>query len=450
MSSTTIVIWLRRALLWGVTLCLGLSFAETSSAFEEGKVRSGDNSAVSRRTVPSPWQNNARQIKAFEKQANESLAAHPSRTKELAGVVMLKPPTFPDGDGESWRAVDFTASDQWIPDGEPPPKWSEIYRANNNDGSSPRYAPWGNGYIVITDPAEYPRIPALDNADPSSIWSTYRANLFGQDVPDEWDFYNLINTDRPDFTDATYSVGKGVTIIESGYTFRSVRDHEAKVNQTRRSIPEVLVRYGLTDEFELRMKWNGYAMSDIHDGATGFRQQIFGGDDLYLAFKYEMKQQAGWSPMLTLLSGSTVPTGTNGVSSNAMQPFVNVVAGWGIRRWLYLKASTGVDWQRISISTLIGGGSTPLATTVIDQRDYIVVYHNSVSLLYQATKRVGGFIEFFNLCTTNAVDNRPANYVDTGLFIYATPNVQWDVRYGKRLSDRIDEFFAGAGFSVRF
>lgn len=163
-----------------------------------------------------------------------------------------------------------------------------------------------------------------------------------------------------------------------------------------------------------------------------------------------MKQQAGWSPMLTLLSGSTVPTGTNGVSSNAMQPFVNVVAGWGIRRWLYLKASTGVDWQRISISTLIGGGSTPLATTVIDQRDYIVVYHNSVSLLYQATKRVGGFIEFFNLCTTNAVDNRPANYVDTGLFIYATPNVQWDVRYGKRLSDRIDEFFAGAGFSVRF
>lgn len=264
--------WSRRLLLWGLTLALGLSFWETSSAFAESPLPSRAKPRVSGRVSPAPVKNTEQRIKAFEKQTNDSPIDHPSRSKEVSHAILLEQPQFADKPVEIWQPVDFIAKDQWIPAGEPPPKWFEIYRANNGDSSSQRYAPWGNGHIVITDPADYPRIPDLDNDDPSSIFSTYRANLFGEEVSDEWDFYNLINTDRPDFTDATYSAGKGVTIIESGYTIRSVRDHEAKVNQTRRSIPEVLVRYGLTDEFELRMKWNGYAMSDIHDGATGFRQ----------------------------------------------------------------------------------------------------------------------------------------------------------------------------------
>ena len=73
----------------------------------------------------------------------------------------------------------------------PPPATSDV-----------RYAPDGNGWIVIADPLEYPRVPALDCNDPGSLFYTYRPSLFGIDVPDEWDFYNLINTDRPDFTDA--------------------------------------------------------------------------------------------------------------------------------------------------------------------------------------------------------------------------------------------------------
>lgn len=449
MFSTTVTVWFRCVFLLGLTLALGLLSSETSSAFEEAKLPSRAKPSVSRRAQPSPAKNNEQRTKAFEKQTNDSPTNHPSRTKEVSHAAVLEQPQFGEKPIEIWRPVDFIARDQWIPDGEPPPKWFETYRANDNDGASPRHAPWGNGHIVITDPAEYPRIPNLDNDDPTSIFFTSRANLFGQDVSDEWDFYNLINTDRPDFTDATYSAGKGVTIIESGYTLRSVRDHQTHVNQTRRTLPEVLVRYGLTDEFELRMKWNGYVMTGVQDTATGLNTQIFGGDDLYLAFKYEILQQAGWSPMLTFLSGATVPTGTNGNSANGTQPFVNFVGGWGIRRWLYLKVSTGVDWNRASSISLMGNPA-PFGTTAIYSRDHLNLYHNSISLLYQATKRVGGFIEFFNLCSTGGADNRPANYVDTGLFIYSTTNVQWDIRYGKRLSDRIDEYFAGGGFSVRF
>jgi hypothetical protein len=313
-----------------------------------------------------------------------------------------------------------------------------------------RYLPDGNGRIVVSDPLDFSRVPALDCDDPSSLLYTYRPNLFGIDVPDEWDFYNLVNTDRPDFTDATYSVGEGVTIIETGYTFRRAFDHATDTVQSRRSLPEALVRYGLTNEFEVRLKWNGYVMSDLHDRSTGIHQQLFGGDDLITSIKYEVWQQNGALPMLTFLTGSTLPTGTNGISSNQTQPFANFVAGWGFRRWLYLKLSTGIDWQKTSVSTLFGGGSEPTGPIVVFLRDNINVYHFSASLLYQALPRVGGFAELFGFAQTGGADNRGAVYFDTGLFLYATTNVQFDVRYGLRLSDRVDELFAGAGYSVRY
>lgn len=312
------------------------------------------------------------------------------------------------------------------------------------------YSCEGNGWIPIADPLEYPRIPLLDNDNPDSIWYTWRPNLFNVPVSDEWDFYNLINTDRPDFTDAPFSVGRGVTIIETGYTYRKATDTEANIAQGRRSLPEALVRYGLTDEFELRLKWNGYVLSNLEDHNTGIRTQLFGGDDIIAAFKWEIFQQRGISPLLTLVSGSTIPTGTNGISSNALQPFANFVAGWGIRRWLYLKMSTGIDWQKTSISTLFGGGSEPTGPIVVFLRDNINVYHGSVSLLYQALPRVGGFVELFGFGQTGGTDNRPSYFFDTGLFLYATTNVQFDLRIGTRMSDRIYETFAGGGLSIRY
>jgi hypothetical protein len=133
-----------------------------------------------------------------------------------------------------------------------------------------------------------------------------------------------------------------------------------------------------------------------------------------------------------------------------MQPFVNFVAGCGFRRWLYLKLSTGIDWQKTSVSTLFGGGSEPVGPIVIFLRDNINVYHFSSSLLYQALPRVGGFLEVFGFAQTGGADNRPAIYFDTGLYLYATTNVQFDVRYGVRMSDRVDELFTGAGLSLRY
>jgi hypothetical protein len=309
-----------------------------------------------------------------------------------------------------------------------------------------RWSPWSNAGIAVGNPADAPILPIFESDDPDSLFCRKRPNLLNRPIADEWDFSNLIGTDRPDFTDSPFSVGKGVTVWESGYTFRQIHDAETHLN--RRTVPEMLLRYGLTDEFELRIRWNGYVILDEHHLPTGMSNTLFGGDDPILFFKWELLQQDVWRPMVTVLSGTSIPAGTRGVSANQLQPHINVVVGWGIRRWLYFKASTGVDWIKSTTPSLENPTSASPFFRMV--RDNTNVYHNSASLLFQASQHVGGFVEWFSFASTGAQDNRAVHYFDTGLYFYVTPNVQLDVRIGKRLSTEVNEVITGTGFSVRY
>ena len=83
--------------------------------------------------------------------------------------------------------------------------------------------------------------------------------------------------------------------------------------------------------------------------------------------------------------------------------------------------------------------------------DNNATWHQSVSLLYQATKRVGGFLEWYSFFSNNSADSRAQHYVDTGFYIYLTTNVQLlDIRVGERIGERVDGLFSGGGLSVRF
>jgi hypothetical protein len=191
-------------------------------------------------------------------------------------------------------------------------------------------------------------------------------------------------------------------------------------------------------------------MTTINDQNTGLKTSAFGNDDLQVGIKYEVLQQDDWRPMVTFVGGTTIPSGTGGISSYQTQPFANVVLGWGLRRWLYLKAITGADFVKTNDVTKVIAGSLQEGPFGINSVDNVTLWHQSVSLLFQANKRVGGFVEWFSFFSSNASDNRASHFLDTGLFIYATTNVQFDVRVGQRVSDRVNSVFTGAGVSIRF
>lgn len=373
------------------------------------------------------------------------LIAAPARTgegegaaadcREICEVAALPAP--PDVFAEQTAGWPFRTEDRNSPATQEPAAFaapaSEPYR-------------WDSGNIRVDDPEHFPRIRMLDNENPLSFWCHVRPNVLNEPVPNFWDFYNIIATDRPDFTDAPFSVGRGVTIIETGYTFRRIRAEDIHIE--RRQLPEILYRHGLTDNFELRLRWNGYVMTNQTDVATGLRTSSFGGDDMNVGFKWELLQQENWRPMVTTVVGVFLPVGTGGNSANAVQPQFNVVLGWGLRRWCYFKMSTGVDALRRPETTLINNGlSAPFFVT---NRNSPIEGHQSASLICQCSKRAGTFVEWFGLFRTGASDNRPDHFFDTGLYLYATPNVQFDMKFGTRLSNRVDELFTGAGLSVRY
>ena len=133
-----------------------------------------------------------------------------------------------------------------------------------------------------------------------------------------------ITTDRPDFTEASSTVGKGRQQIESGYTFSRNRDAGILSNH---AYPELLLRVGvISDALELRV-----GQSFIRSTAAsvdGDEVVSTGAEDLYLGVKLALSSQRQTWPEVALVVQSTVPTGTHGFTAGRMLPGANLLYGW--------------------------------------------------------------------------------------------------------------------------
>lgn len=127
-------------------------------------------------------------------------------------------------------------------------------------------------------------------------------------------------TDRPDFTEASSTVGRGIAQLEAGYTYFS--DDDGTTTTESHSYPEALLRYGILAEWlELRVAW-GYSEED--DGLISPE----GGEDLYLGLKLGLTPQEGILPEMALIPQMTVPTGASSLTADEVLPGLNWIYGW--------------------------------------------------------------------------------------------------------------------------
>lgn len=240
-----------------------------------------------------------------------------------------------------------------------------------------------------------------------------------------------IETDRPDFTEASSTVGKGVIQLESGYTF--IRDKENGIRSNQHSYPEALLRIGMfADWFELRIGQNFGA--ELTDDVT-FRHNEHRADDLYLGTKLALTEQHKALPELALILQMTVPSGAPGASANRVLPGVNLCFGWDVIK-----------------DCITLGGSTQANRAVDDVQHSYVEFSQSLTVGYSLTKKLGAYTEWFGLFPTGAIapDFGPQQYFDGGFTYKVTDNFQLDIRAGVGLTRHADDFFAGSGFSVRY
>lgn len=234
-----------------------------------------------------------------------------------------------------------------------------------------------------------------------------------------------IVTDRPDFTEASSTVGRGVLQIESGYTYSF--DDDGVDETTSHSYPETLWKVGVfADWFELRFAYN-YADEDV-SGVTAT-----GSEDLYLGTKLSLTGQAGILPETAIILQMTVPTGDDSFSADEVLPGVNYLYSWTINDFISTAGSTQANR---AIEALPGTAYAEFA--------------QSWTIGYSLAEKLGAFTEWFVLVPHSAEDARNEHYLDGGFTYYITDNVMWDIRAGMGLDEDADDFFAGSGLSIRF
>ena len=236
-----------------------------------------------------------------------------------------------------------------------------------------------------------------------------------------------LDLDRPDFTEASTTVGRGLSVLEYGYTY-TIQD---RLNSGH-SLPETLLRVGIgADWYEFRIADNLLSQSG-NDPINPI--SAAGLEDLYLCSKFQLFVQDGWLPEAVLIPQMTVPTGHRAFTAGRVLPGINCVYGWGIGDQLGIGAST----QFNSIVDDAGATYVEFAQTfVID---------------IPITERLGMYVEWFGFMPHGAASPNvgPQHYADTGLAFLINDNMQIDVRVGMGLNDHADQFFTGVGGGVRW
>ncbi|MDZ4685517.1 MAG: transporter [Planctomycetaceae bacterium] len=235
-------------------------------------------------------------------------------------------------------------------------------------------------------------------------------------------------SDRPDFTEASCTVGAGVLQIEMGYTV--FYDDDGVTRAVAHSFPETLYRIGILEDWlELRIGWNYGAESET---VGGISTNASGSQDLYLGVKLGLTPQQGWLPEMSLVPQMTVPLGSP-LTNDRVLPGANWLYGWDINDWLS------------------AGGSTQANLRVDDLTDDTYTeFAQSFTFGYTLTERLGAYTEWFMLSPIQADSAPTEHYLDAGLTFRVTNDLQLDVRVGKGVSGASVDFFSGAGAVVRF
>ena len=222
-----------------------------------------------------------------------------------------------------------------------------------------------------------------------------------------------IITDRPDQTESSSTVGKGVLQIESGL-FLGFEGEESSSQQLL--APTTLFRYGLTQGFELRVV-NQFE-SIKHPGG----QNIFGMSDLEVGTKIQLLQSEEWNTEIAFLTHVAFPTGTSEISTDTVASISKLSIAHALSSNLDLGYNIGYNY--------FGSGSGDLTY--------------SLALGVGVTDNVGLYVEPYG-DIVNLEDG--LHNIDAGVTYLPHKNLQFDFSFGFGLNYTMN--YLALGFSWR-
>ncbi len=239
-----------------------------------------------------------------------------------------------------------------------------------------------------------------------------------------------IETDRDSFTPATTTVGRRRTIVESSYSFIDNR----RVADTH-SLPELLIRYGITDRVELRLGGNyeiGGAGNPISGNVPDDLPEEPGLEEetnVSYGLKIKATEQSDWMPQSAFIITGLTPV--NGEASST--DFAGVyVAGWTFaNRW---------TWD----------SAVRYSTGSLEDDDFSVWSPSSV-LKVPFCERWKGHIEYFGVFSDGRRQRETTQqFISPGVHYLFNSNFELGTRFGWGLNEDTPSFFVNIGGGIRY
>ena len=254
-------------------------------------------------------------------------------------------------------------------------------------------------------------------------------------------FEDRIETDRDAFTPTPRLIGVGRLGIESAYSF--VNNRGAKETH---SLPELLVRYGLTDRVELRLGWSyevggesstvsgsagaddGLRPVELEAGGLEEALSLVRESTLTYGAKVRLNDQAGWLPESSLiLVGQSKTSGPE----KTTQVVATYVFGWELpNRW---KLDAALRYA-----------------TAEEDGDHFHVWSPSTVIRVPVGERATVHAEYFGFFSRGREANSRKQFLSAGASYLLTPDLEVGVRGGPGLNDQSAFWFVNAGFGWRF
>jgi Putative MetA-pathway of phenol degradation len=236
-----------------------------------------------------------------------------------------------------------------------------------------------------------------------------------------------IVTDRPGFLFSSLTVGRGVFQTEWGIP--AVMLNSSGGMDTRFTSLFGLVRYGVTQNFELRLDGPVYNESRVRVNGRTVTDSGYG--DLEVGAKWHLFDNQGARPSFVLIPSVILPTGQKGFTAddpiyqlNAMAEW-NLASGWGI-------------------GALAGYLNGPSADGRYDQGTFAASLGRSLP-----SPKWSAYGEAVHV-TTNLDGASDASFLGGGIKYLVSNDVQLDLSFDRGLTAGSPDWLFGFGIAARF
>lgn len=229
-------------------------------------------------------------------------------------------------------------------------------------------------------------------------------------------------TDRPDATESPQTVGSGFLQFETGAFY--TKDEDGALTTKATTFNTMLIRYGIFDNFELRLGWN-FTETQFELNGMEIPDVLSGLDPLLLGAKIAITEENGLIPTIGLIGHVFLPF----TAGNDYRP-----------------ETTGVDFRFSFAHTLSENSSLSYnlgAQWGDDSSEAAYIY--TLSYGYSFTDKLGAYIELYGDLPE---DSGPNHLWDAGVTYLINDNFQLDATVGSGIrSDQ--QLLLSAGFSYR-